>query len=250
MKILVAVKRVVDYNIKVRIKPDGSDVDIAGVKMSVNPFDENAIEEALRIKEQGKATEVIVVSFGSTANHDVLRHALAMGADRAILVESDEKLQSLGVAKLLKAVVLREQANLILLGKQSVDDDAGQMGQMLAALLDYPQATFASSIKLDGNEAIVTREVDGGTETLALDLPAVITADLRLNEPRFVKLPNLMMARKKPIETLSASELGLDIQPRLTLLKVNEPPARKPGIKVNSVEELVSKLRAHEGIQL
>lgn len=250
MKILVAVKRVVDYNIKVQIKPDGSDVDIAGVKMSVNPFDENAIEEALRIKEQGKATEVIAVSFGSTANHDVLRHALAMGADRAILVESDEKLQSLGVAKLLKAVVLREQANLILLGKQSIDDDAGQMGQILAALLDYPQATFASAIKLDGNEAIVTREVDGGTETLALDLPAVITADLRLNEPRFVKLPNLMMARKKPIETISASELGLDIQPRLALLKVNEPPARKPGIKVNSVEELVSKLRAHEGIQL
>lgn len=250
MKILVAVKRVVDYNIKVQVKPDGSDVDIAGVKMSVNPFDENAIEEALRIKEQGKATEVIAVSFGSTANHDVLRHALAMGADRAILVESDEKLQSLGVAKLLKSVVLREQANLILLGKQSIDDDAGQMGQILAALLDYPQATFASAIKLDGNEAIVTREVDGGTETLALDLPAVITADLRLNEPRFVKLPNLMMARKKPIETISASELGLDIQPRLALLKVNEPPARKPGIKVNSVEELVSKLRAHEGIQL
>jgi electron transfer flavoprotein beta subunit len=250
MKILVAVKRVVDYNIKVRVKPDGSDVDIAGVKMGVNPFDENAIEEALRIKEQGKATEVIAVSFGSAANHDVLRHALAMGADRAILVESTEKLQSLGVAKLLKAVVLREQANLVILGKQSVDDDAGQMGQILAALLDYPQATFASTIKLDGNEAIVTREVDGGTETLALDLPAVITADLRLNEPRFVKLPNLMMARKKPIETISASELGLDIQPRLTLLKVNEPPARKPGIKVNSVEELVSKLRAHEGIQL
>jgi len=197
MKILVAVKRVVDYNIKVRVKPDGSDVDIAGVKMGVNPFDENAIEEALRLKEQGKATEVIAVSFGSTANHDVLRHALAMGADRAILVESAEKLQSLGVAKLLKAVVLREQANLIILGKQSIDDDAGQMGQILAALLDYPQATFASTIKLDGNEAIVTREVDGGTETIALDLPAVITADLRLNEPRFVKLPNLMMARKK-----------------------------------------------------
>lgn len=203
MKILVAVKRVVDYNIKVRVKPDGSDVDIAGVKMGVNPFDENAIEEALRLKEQGKATEVIAVSFGSTANHDVLRHALAMGADRAILVESAEKLQSLGVAKLLKAVVLREQANLIILGKQSIDDDAGQMGQILAALLDYPQATFASTIKLDGNEAIVTREVDGGTETIALDLPAVITADLRLNEPRFVKLPNLMMARKNLLKALT-----------------------------------------------
>jgi len=250
MKILVAVKRVVDYNIKVRVKPDGSDVDIAGVKMGVNPFDENAIEEALRLKEQGKATEVIAVSFGTTANQDVLRHALAMGADRAILVESEEKLQSLGVAKLLKAVVLREQANLIILGKQSIDDDAGQMGQILAALLDYPQATFASSIKLEGNEATVTREIDGGTETLSLDLPAVITADLRLNEPRFVKLPNLMMARKKPIENINAADLNLDIQPRLTLLKVSEPPARKAGIKVNSIDELLSKLRAHEGLEL
>jgi len=250
MKILVAVKRVVDYNIKVRVKPDGSDVDIAGVKMGVNPFDENAIEEALRLKEQGKATEVIAVSFGTSANQDVLRHALAMGADRAILVESEEKLQSLGVAKLLKAVVLREQANLIILGKQSIDDDAGQMGQILAALLDYPQATFASSIKLEGNEATVTREIDGGTETLTLDLPAVITADLRLNEPRFVKLPNLMMARKKPIENINAADLNLDIQPRLTLLKVSEPPARKAGIKVNSIDELLSKLRAHEGLEL
>lgn len=250
MKILVAVKRVVDYNIKVRVKPDGSDVDIAGVKMSVNPFDENAIEEALRLKEQGKATEVIAVSFGTSVNQDVLRHALAMGADRAILVESEEKLQSLGVAKLLKAIVLREQANLIILGKQSIDDDAGQMGQILAALLDYPQATFASSIKLEGNEATVTREVDGGTETLTLDLPAVITADLRLNEPRFVKLPNLMMARKKPIETINASELDSNIQPRLTLLKVSEPPARKAGIKVNNIDELLSKLRAHEGLEL
>jgi len=250
MKILVAVKRVVDYNIKVRVKPDGSDVDIAGVKMGVNPFDENAIEEALRLKEQGIATEVIAVSFGTTANQDVLRHALAMGADRAILVESEEKLQSLGVAKLLKAVVLREQANLIILGKQSIDDDAGQMGQILAALLDYPQATFASSIKLEGNEATVTREIDGGTETLSLDLPAVITADLRLNEPRFVKLPNLMMARKKPIENINAADLNLDIQPRLTLLKVSEPPARKAGIKVNSIDELLSKLRAHEGLEL
>ncbi len=250
MKILVAVKRVVDYNIKVRVKPDGSDVDIAGVKMSVNPFDENAIEEALRLKEQGKATEVIAVSFGTSVNQDVLRHALAMGADRAILVESEEKLQSLGVAKLLKAIVLREQANLIILGKQSIDDDAGQMGQILAALLDYPQATFASSIKLEGNEAKVTREVDGGTETLTLDLPAVITADLRLNEPRFVKLPNLMMARKKPIETINASELDSNIQPRLTLLKVSEPPARKAGIKVNNIDELLSKLRAHEGLEL
>lgn len=250
MKILVAVKRVVDYNIKVRVKPDGSDVDIDGVKMGVNPFDENAIEEALRLKEQGKATEVVAISFGKQVNQDVLRHALAMGADRAILVESTAKLQSLGVAKLLKTVVEREQPDLIILGKQSIDDDAGQMGQMLAGLLNYPQATFASTIKLEGNEAIVTREVDGGTETLALDLPAVITADLRLNEPRFVKLPNLMMARKKPIETISASDLGIELEPRLKLLKVSEPPARKPGIRVNSVEELLSKLRAEEGITL
>lgn len=250
MKILVAVKRVVDYNIKVRVKPDGSDVDIDGVKMGVNPFDENAIEEALRLKEQGKATEVVAVSFGTQVNQDVLRHALAMGADRAILVESTAKLQSLGVAKLLKTVVEREQPDLIILGKQSIDDDAGQMGQMLAGLLNYPQATFASTIKLEGNEAIVTREVDGGTETLSLDLPAVITADLRLNEPRFVKLPNLMMARKKPIETISASDLGIELEPRLKLLKVSEPPARKPGIRVNSVEELLSKLRAEEGITL
>lgn len=250
MKILVAVKRVVDYNINVRIKPDGSNVDIDGVKMSVNPFDENAIEEALRLKEKGKASEVVAVSFGTTANQDVLRHALAMGVDRAILVESPADLQPLGVAKLLKAVAEREQSDLIMLGKQAIDDDAAQTGQMLAALLNYPQGTFISEIDIEGNEAIVTREVDGGTEKLALSLPAVITADLRLNEPRFVKLPNLMMARKKPIETLNAAELAADIEPRLKLLQVSEPPARKPGIKVGSVEELVAKLRSHEGIQL
>ncbi len=250
MKILVAVKRVVDYNINVRIKPDGSNVDIDGVKMSVNPFDENAIEEALRLKEKGKASEVVAVSFGTTANQDVLRHALAMGVDRAILVESPADLQPLGVAKLLKAVAEREQSDLIMLGKQAIDDDAAQTGQMLAALLNYPQGTFISEIDIEGNEAVVTREVDGGTEKLALSLPAVITADLRLNEPRFVKLPNLMMARKKPIETLNAAELAADIEPRLKLLQVSEPPARKPGIKVGSVEELVVKLRSHEGIQL
>jgi len=250
MKILVAVKRVVDYNIKVRIKADGSDVDIAGVKMGVNPFDENAIEEALRLKEQGKATEVVVVSLGTNANQDVLRHALAMGADRAILVESADELQPLGVAKLLKAVVTREQPDLIMLGKQAIDDDAGQAGQMLAALLDYPQATFISALKVEGKEISVTREVDGGTENLTLALPAVVTADLRLNDPRFVKLPNLMMARKKPIENLNAAELGVDAAPRLKLLQVTEPPARKPGIKVGSVAELLSKLRSHEGIQL
>lgn len=250
MKILVAVKRVVDYNITVRVKPDGSDVDIDGVKMGVNPFDENAIEAALRLKEQGIATEVVAVSFGTQVNQDVLRHALAMGADRAVLVESTAKLQSLSVAKLLKAVVEREQPKLIILGKQSVDDDAGQMGQMLAGLLNYPQATFASTITIANEEATVTREVDGGTETLAVSLPAVITADLRLNEPRFVKLPNLMMARKKPIETINSEELGLNLTPRLNLVKVSEPPARKPGIKVNSVEELLSKLRSEEGIKI
>jgi electron transfer flavoprotein beta subunit len=250
MKILVAVKRVVDYNIKVRIKPDGSDVDIDGVKMSVNPFDENAIEEALRLKEQGKASEVVAVSLGTAANQDVLRHALAMGVDRAILVESAAELQPLGVAKLLKAVVEREQPDLIILGKQAIDDDAGQAGQMLAALLNYPQGTFISALNIESGEAVVTREVDGGTEKLALPLPAVVTADLRLNEPRFVKLPNLMMARKKPIETLNAAELASNIEPRLKLLQVSEPPARKPGIKVGSVAELLTKLRSHKGIQL
>ena len=250
MKILVAVKRVVDYNVKVRVKADGSDVDINNVKMSVNPFDENAIEEALRLKEQGKATEVVAVSFGSAANQDVLRHALAMGADRAILVESPATLQQLGVAKLLKALVAREQPDLVILGKQAIDDDAGQTGQMLAALLDYPQATFISEIKVEGNGISVTREVDGGTESLALTLPAVVTADLRLNEPRFVKLPNLMMARKKPIESISADSFGVDTAPRLKLLGASEPPARKSGIKVGSVQELLSKLRAVEGIAL
>jgi len=250
MKILVAVKRVVDYNVKVRVKADGTDVDIDNVKMSVNPFDENAIEEALRLKEQGKATEVVAVSFGSAANQDVLRHALAMGADRAILVESPATLQQLGVAKLLKALVAREQPDLVILGKQAIDDDAGQTGQMLAALLDYPQATFISEIKVEGNEISVTREVDGGTEDLVLALPAVVTADLRLNEPRFVKLPNLMMARKKPIENVTADSFGVDTTPRLKLLGASEPPARKAGIKVGSVQELLSKLRAVEGIAL
>lgn len=248
MKILVAVKRVVDYNIKVRIKPDGSNVDIDGVKMGINPFDENAIEEALRLKEKGVAREVVAVSLGSLANQDVLRHSLAMGADRAILLETDADLQPLGVAKLLKALVKRELPDLIILGKQAIDDDAGQTGQMLAALLDYPQGTFASALKVENNEAFVTREIDGGTETLALALPAVITADLRLNDPRFVKLPNLMMARKRPIETIQASDLGADAAPHLNLIQVSEPAPRKAGIRVGSVEELLSKLRAHEGV--
>lgn len=248
MKILVAIKRVVDYNIQVRIKPDGSNVDIDNVKMGVNPFDENAIEEALRLKEKGIANEVIAVSLGTSANQDVLRHALAMGVDRAILLETDAELQPLAVAKLVKSVADREQPDLILLGKQAIDDDAGQTGQMLAALMDYPQGTFTSELQVEGKEIIVTREVDGGTETLALTLPCVVTADLRLNDPRFVKLPNLMLARKKPIETLNAADLGIDVNPRLNLLQVSEPPARKAGIKVDSVEELVDKLRSHEGL--
>jgi electron transfer flavoprotein beta subunit len=250
MKILVAIKRVVDYNITVRIKPDGSNVDIDGVKMGVNPFDENTLEEALRLKEKGKASEVIAVSLGTSASQDVLRHALAMGVDRAVLVESNADLQPLAVAKLLKAVADREQPGLIILGKQAIDDDAGQAGQMLAALLQYPQGTFISAIDIEGNEAVVTREVDGGTEKLALSLPAVVTADLRLNEPRFVKLPNLMQARKKPIETLNAADLAENIEPRLKLLRASEPPARKPGIKVGSVAELLEKLRVNEGIEL
>lgn len=250
MKILVAVKRVVDYNIKVRVKADGSDVDIDGIKMSVNPFDENAIEEALRLKEQGKATEVIAVSIGTAANQDVLRHALAMGADKAILVESATSIQPLGVAKILKAIVLREQPGLILLGKQAIDDDAGQAGQMLAALLDYPQATFASNITLENDTLHVTRETESGTEVVALTLPAVVTADLRLNDPRFVKLPNLMMARKKVIETINVADLSTDTDSKLKQLKVSEPPTRKPGIKVNSVTELLSKLRAHDNLKL
>jgi electron transfer flavoprotein beta subunit len=248
MKILVAVKRVVDHNVKVRIKPDGSNVDIDGVKMGINPFDENAIEEALRLKEKGLATEVIAVALGSATSQDVLRHALAMGADRAILLETDAELQPLAVAKLLKVIVEREKPDLILIGKQAIDDDTGHTGQMLAALLDFPQGAFASLLHIEANTLTVTREVDGGTETLVLTLPAVVTADLRLNEPRFVKLPNLMMARKKPIETLNVSALGVDAQPRLKLMQVAEPAARKAGIKVGSVEELLNKLRAHEGV--
>lgn len=250
MRILVAIKRVVDYNIKVRVKQDGSDVDIDGVKMGVNPFDENAIEEALRLKEKSLATEIIVVTLGGSVNQDVLRHALAMGVDRAILVETADILQPLGVAKLLKAIVEREKPDLILLGKQSIDSDAGQTGQMLAALLGYGQGTFVSAIQINQREATVSREVDGGTETLTISLPAVVTADLRLNNPRFVKLPNLMMARRKPIETIAASELSVNSAPRLRVLNVTEPPARKPGIKVYSVEELLRKLNELEGIQL
>ncbi len=244
MKILVAVKRVVDSNVKVRIKPDGSDVDVAGAKMGINPFDENAVEEALRLKERGLASEVVAVSLGTAACQDVLRHALAMGVDRAILVETDIQLQPLGSAKLLKVVVEREQPGLIMLGKQAIDDDAGQTGQMLAALLGVGQGTFISALEVQGGEIRVTREIDGGTETLTLRLPAVVTADLRLNEPRYVKLPNLMLAKKKPIQTYHAAEFGIDASPRLKQLNVVHPPMRKPGIMVNSVQELVEKLRS------
>jgi len=250
MKVLVPVKRVVDYNVKVRVKSDQSGVDIANVKMSMNPFDEIAVEEATRLKEKGAATEIIAVSCGVAQCQETLRTAMAIGADRGILVQTDVELQPLAVAKLLKVLVEKEQPQLVILGKQAIDDDTGHLGQMLAALLDYPQGAFASALQIEGNECLVTREVDGGTETIALILPAVVTADLRLNNPRFVKLPNLMMARKKTIETINDSEFSINTEPRLNLLKVSEPPARKAGIKVSSVEELLSKLRAHEGILL
>lgn len=248
MKVLVAVKRVVDHNIRVRIKADGSDIDVAGVKMSINPFDENAMEEAVRLKEKGIAQQIVAVSLGTTPAQDVLRHALAMGADRAMLVETEAELQPLSVAKLLKAVIERERPDVVILGKQAIDDDAGQTGQMLAGIMGWPQGTFVSELVVQDGSLLVTREIDGGTEKLSLPLPAVVTADLRLNEPRFVKLPNLMMARKKPIETIKAADLGVDVQPRLHLRGVAEPPARRPGIRVNSVDELVQKLREEAGV--
>ncbi|HRK79366.1 MAG TPA: electron transfer flavoprotein subunit beta/FixA family protein [Thiobacillus sp.] len=248
MKLLVAVKRVVDHNIKVHIKPDGSDVELAGARMSINPFDENAVEAAMRLKESGVATEVVAVTVGPAAAQDVLRHALAMGADRAILLESSKAVQPLGVARLLKALVEREQPGLVLLGKQSIDDDTCQTGQMLAALLDYGQGTFISALEIENGEAVVTREIEGGTEKIAVTLPAVLTADLRLNEPRYVKLPNLMMAKKKPIQTISASEFGIDVSPRLALVKVADPPARRACVMVDNVQELVEKLRSEAGV--
>ncbi|MCM2478732.1 electron transfer flavoprotein subunit beta/FixA family protein [Serpentinimonas maccroryi] len=243
MKILVPVKRVVDYNVKVRVKADGSGVDIANVKMSMNPFDEIAIEEAVRLKEKGVATEVVAVSCGVAQCTETLRTAMAIGADRAILVQADDELQPLAVAKLLAALVAREQPGLVILGKQAIDDDANQTGQMLAALAKLPQATFASKLEVVDGRARVTREVDGGLETLSLSLPALVSTDLRLNEPRYVTLPNIMKAKKKPLETLSPADLGVDTAPRLKTLKVAEPAARKAGIKVGSVAELVDKLR-------
>jgi electron transfer flavoprotein beta subunit len=243
MKILVPVKRVVDYNVKVRVKSDNSGVDIANVKMSMNPFDEIAVEEAVRLKEKGVAIEVIVVSCGMSQCQEVLRTAMAIGADRAILIESDVELQPLAVAKLLKALVDKEHPGLIILGKQAIDDDCNQTGQMLAALLGWGQATFASKVEVAGEKVNVTREVDGGLETLALTLPAIITTDLRLNEPRYVTLPNIMKAKKKPLETIKPADLGVDVAPRIKTLKVNEPPKRSAGIKVPDVATLVAKLR-------
>jgi electron transfer flavoprotein beta subunit len=243
MKILVTVKRVVDYNVKVRVKSDGSEVDIANVKMSMNPFDEIAVEEAVRLKEAGKATEVVVVTCGSAASQDVLRTAFAMGADRGILVDSPAALEPLAVAKILKDIVDKEQPALIIMGKQAIDDDCNQTGQMLAALTGLPQATFASKLVIEGSEALVTREVDGGLQTIAVQLPAVVTTDLRLNEPRYVTLPNIMKAKKKEIETIAVDSLGIDVTPRLKLLKVSDPPARSAGVKVDSVAALVDKLK-------
>ncbi len=243
MKILVPVKRVVDYNVKVRVKADGTGVDIANVKMSMNPFDEIAVEEAVRLKEAGIVSEVIAVSAGVAGCQETLRTAMAIGADRGILVETDAELQPLAVAKLLKALCDREQPQAVICGKQAIDDDANQTGQMLAALLGWPQATFASKVVLAAGQATVTREVDGGLETLALPLPAVITTDLRLNEPRYATLPNIMKAKKKPLDTVKPADLGVDVAPRLKTLKVSEPPKRQAGVKVADVADLVAKLK-------
>ena len=243
MKILVCVKRVVDYNVKVRVKADGTGVETANVKMSMNPFDEIAVEEAVRLREAGTASEIVAVSLGTAQCQETLRTALAMGADRAILVESAAELQPLAVAKALKALVSKESPQLVILGKQAIDDDANQTGQMLAALLGWPQGTFASKVAVAGGEAAVTREVDGGLETVSLRLPAVITADLRLNEPRYVTLPNIMKAKKKPLETLTPETLGVDVAPRLKTIKVEEPPKRQGGARVADVAELVAKLK-------
>ena len=243
MKILVPIKRVVDYNVKIRVKADQSGVELANVKMAMNPFDEIAVEEAVRLKEAGKASEVVVVSAGLGACQETLRTALAIGADRAILIETDAELQPLAVAKLLKAIVAQEQPGLVILGKQAIDDDANQTAQMLAALLGWPQATFASKVEVGAERVQVTREIDGGLETLSLPLPAVVSTDLRLNEPRYATLPNIMKAKKKPLETVKPADLGVDVAPRLSTLKVVEPAARSAGVKVADVAELVAKLK-------
>jgi electron transfer flavoprotein beta subunit len=248
MKILVPVKRVVDYNVKIRVKPDGSGVDLANVKMSMNPFDEIGVEEALRLKEAGKATEVVVVSIGPAQAAETLRTGLAMGADRGILVKVEGEVEPLGVAKILKAIAEAEQPGLIILGKQAIYDDSNQTGQMLAALLGWAQGTFASKVAPDGDHVSVTREVDGGLQTIKLKLPAIVTTDLRLNEPRYASLPNIMKAKKKPIDEKSPADYGVDITPRLKVLKVVEPAKRAGGVKVKSVQELVEKLRHEAGV--
>ncbi|QSR16939.1 electron transfer flavoprotein subunit beta/FixA family protein [Novosphingobium sp. KA1] len=243
MKILVPVKRVIDYNVKPRVKADGTGVDLANVKMSMNPFDEIAVEEAIRIKEAGKAEEIVAVSVGPAKAQDTLRTALAMGADRAILIETDTEVEPLAVAKILKAIVAEENPGLVILGKQAIDDDSNQTGQMLAALLGRPQGTFASKVEIDGDHVAVTREVDGGLETVKLALPAIVTTDLRLNEPRYASLPNIMKAKKKQLDVKTAADYGVDVAPRLKTLKVSEPPVRSAGIKVADVDGLVAKLK-------
>ena len=243
MKILVAVKRAIDYNVKARPKSDGSAVDLANVKMSMNPFDEIAVEETLRIQEAGNAEETIAISIGPKQCQETLRTAMAMGMDRAILVETDVDVQPLAVAKILKAVVEKEEPKLVILGKQAIDDDSNQTGQMLAALLGWSQGTFACTVELAGDSVTVSREIDGGIQTVKLVMPAVVTSDLRLNEPRYVKLPNIMKAKKKPMDILTPDDLGVDVAPRLTILKVSEPPAREGGVKVEDVAQLVDKLR-------
>ena len=248
MKVCVSVKRVVDYNVKIRVKADGSGVELANVKMSMNPFDEIAVEEAIRLKEKGKVTEIVAVSIGPQQAQETLRTALAMGADRAVLVKTDVNCEPLAVAKLLKAVVEKESPELVILGKQAIDDDSNQTGQMLAALLGWPQGTFAYKIELGEGSLDVTREVDGGLQTVSLKLPAIVTTDLRLNEPRYASLPNIMKAKKKPLEELAPDALGVDVTPRLTVLKTAEPPGRSAGVKVASAAELVQKLKVEAGV--
>ena len=248
MKILVPVKRVVDYNVKIRVKSDGTGVELANVKMSMNPFDEISVEEALRLREAGTASEIVAVSIGPTKAQETIRTALAMGADRGILVETDDMVEPLAVAKILKKIVEEEQPQMVILGKQAIDDDSNQTGQMLAALLGWSQATFASKIEIKGDKADVTREVDGGLQTIEVSMPTIVTTDLRLNEPRYASLPNIMKAKKKPLDVKSPSDYGVDTAPRLTILETTEPPARKAGVKVESVAELVDKLKNEAGV--
>jgi electron transfer flavoprotein beta subunit len=248
MKLLVCVKRVVDFNVKIRVKPDGSGVELANVKMSMNPFDEIAVEEAVRLKEQGKATEIVAVSIGPSQAAETLRTALAMGADRGILVKTEAAVEPLAVAKILKGVIEQEKPDLVIMGKQAIDDDSNQTGQMLAALLGWPQGTFAFRVNVGEGSVDVTREVDGGLQTLALKLPAIVTTDLRLNEPRYASLPNIMKAKKKPLDETSPEALGVDVSPRLKVLKTAEPGGRKAGVKVGSVAELVQKLKTEAGV--